>query len=382
MVGPNEVRRCSKCLLPETQETITYDNQGVCNVCKQHEYKNESIDWVKREKELRELIEEYRGRYQYDCIIPYSGGKDSTYTVYKLVRDYNVKPLVVSFDHGFYRPQTMANTKSVMKQLGVDYHLFTPNWKVVKKLMAESLRRKGDFCWHCHTGIFSYPMQVAVKFKIPLLFWGEPSAEYTSYYRYDEKEEVDEKRFNRFINLGITADDMVGMIEGVDMRDLEPFRYPALKDLKAINYRSVCLGSYIPWDPKKNSEIIKRELGWKGAPVEGVPPEYDYEKVECMVQGVRDYLKYVKRGFGRTAHLASLDLRNGRITPEKAQELIDKYDGKRPASLDLLLHYLDMSEEEFEKIAMSHVVAPHKHDPKKIKKGEPLPDMPQWDRTK
>jgi N-acetyl sugar amidotransferase len=381
-MGEIKIRSCNKCLLPETQETITYDEEGICNVCRQHEHKKEKIDWEKREKELRALIEEYQGKHLYDCIIPYSGGKDSTYTVYKLVPDYNVKPLVVSFDHGFFRPQTMENTKRTMKKLGVDYHLFTPNWKVVKKLMLEALKRKGDFCWHCHTGVFAYPMHVAVKLKIPLLFWGEPSAEYTSYYGYDEDEEVDEKRFNRFVNLGITAEDMVGMIEGVTMRDLEPFRYPPLKDLRAIKYRSVCLGSYIPWDTKKHSKIIKRELGWKGNVVEGIPREYDYEKVECMFQGVRDYLKFIKRGFGRTAHLMSLDLRNDRITKEKARELIAKYDGKRPASLDVFLDYLSITEDEFMEIALSHVVAPHKYDPSKIKKGEPLPDMDKWDRTK
>ncbi|MFH1394331.1 MAG: N-acetyl sugar amidotransferase [Candidatus Micrarchaeota archaeon] len=375
-------RICSKCLLPETQETITYDENGVCNVCRQIEFKKERIDWEAREKELVKLIDEYRGKYDYDCLIPYSGGKDSTYTVYKLIRDYDVKPLVVCYDHGFFRPGTLRNTKRTMKKLGADFHMFTPNWKVVKKVMMEALKRKGDFCWHCHTGVFAYPMHVAINYNVPLIFWGEPSAEYTSYYGYDENEEVDEKRFNRFVNLGITAEDMVGMVEGVTARDLKPFTYPPLKELRRIKYRSVCLGSYIPWDPKENSKLIAKELGWEGNQVEGIPEEYSYEKVECMFQGVRDYLKYIKRGFGRTAHLMSLDLRNGRITPEKARELIARNDGKRPTSLDLFLSYLDLTEEEFMQIALQHVVAPHKHDPARIKRGEPLPDMEQWDRTK
>ena len=79
--------------------------------------------------------------------------------------------------------------------------------------MLESLRRSGDFCWHCHTGIFSYPMWVSIWQTMPLIIWGEPSAEYTAYYRYDEAEEVDESRFNRFVNLGITAEDMLGMLD-------------------------------------------------------------------------------------------------------------------------------------------------------------------------
>ena len=105
--------------------------------------------------------------------------------------------------------------------------------------MLESFIRKGDFCWHCHTGIFSYPMQVAIKYNVPLIIWGEPQAEYTAYYSYEDtisgKEEVDEKRFNRFINLGISAQDMYVRLGGnVDKRDLMPFSYPPLNELKAI----------------------------------------------------------------------------------------------------------------------------------------------------
>ena len=92
-------------------------------------------------------------------------------------------------------------------------------------------------------------------------------------------EEVDEKRFNRFVNLGITGDDMAGMIGIEDPRDLLPYTYPKLKDLMKLKYRSVCLGSYIPWDVKKQVAIIQEELGWKGEVVEGVPAEYNYEKI-------------------------------------------------------------------------------------------------------
>jgi N-acetyl sugar amidotransferase len=374
------MRRCTKCLIPETQETIIFDEEGVCNVCKQIEFKKDEIDWKSKEKSLLKLINQYKDKSLYDCIIPFSGGKDSTFTVYILVKKYGLKPLLVSFDHGFFRPTVLKNRERTIKKLGVDCLTFKPNWKVVKKLMLESLMRKGDFCWHCHTGIFAYPMQIAVNFQIPLLFWGEPSAEYAAYYSYDQPEEVDERRFNRFVNLGITAEDMVGMLdESVTLRDLEPFRYPKLKDLRDLNYRSVCLGSYIPWNAKKQVEIIKKELGWRGEKVEGVPERYDYDKIECAVIGVRDYLKFIKRGFGRTAWLASLDIRNGRLTREEGMKLMELYDGKRPASLDYFLEIIGIREEEFMEIALKHVVSPHVHDPSKVKRGDELWDQKMWD---
>ncbi len=378
----NNLRRCTRCAMPETHETIEFDAEGVCNVCRQHDYKQGRIDWAERERDLVALIDQYRGNYEYDCVVPFSGGKDSTFTLYQLVTHYKVKPLVVSFDHGFMRPTLLANSERTIKKLGVDFLKFRPSWKVVQLLMRESLSRKGDFCWHCHTGIFSYPMQIAVKFKVPLVFWGEPSSEYTSYYGYDEDEEVDERRFNRFVNLGITAEDMHGMLGGeVTPRDLEPFTYPPIAQLRELKLRSVCLGSYIPWNVKNQYEIISRELGWQGSEVEGVPPGYEYEKIECAMQGVRDYLKFIKRGFSRATHLTSIDIRNQRMTRDDAKTLIEQYEGQRPASLDVFLDYVGMTEEEFLAIAMSHQVSPYAHDPATIRPGRPLPDQESWDRS-
>ncbi len=376
-----ELRRCTRCVLPETHETITFDGEGVCNICRQHEYKQTQIDWEAKKKELDELIAAHRGKSDYDCIIPFSGGKDSTWTLYYLVKEYGLRPLVVRFDHGFLRSNVIDNTQRTLRKLGVDFHHFTPNWKMVQKLMLQTFLEKGDFCWHCHTGIFAYPMWVALRYHVPLVIWGEPSSEYTAYYSYDQAEEVDEKRFNRYTNLGITAQDMLVRLEGaVDERDLKPFTYPPLKELRQIKYRSVCLGSYVPWDVKRQSKIIQEELGWRGDEVENVPPGYGYEKIECYMQGVRDYIKFIKRGYTRPSHLASLDIRNHRMSREEAVGLIQKYEGKRPPSLDLFLEYVGLTEAEFLQVALSHAVSPYEHDPLKVLSGEKVHDFEAWSR--
>lgn len=377
-----ELKRCTKCVLPETHETIFFDEEGVCNICRANEFKQSGINWEEKKKELDILVKHYKGKNEYDCLIPFSGGKDSTWTLYYLVKEYKLKPLVVRFDHGFLRPNLNENTTKVIRKLGVDFLHFTPNWKVVQKLMLQSFLEKGDFCWHCHTGIFAYPMWVALRYNIPLIFWGEPSAEYTAYYSYDQPEEVDEKRFNRYINLGITAEDMLVRLEGIlDERDLKPFTYPPLKDLRKIGYRSVCLGSYIPWDVKMQSKKIEDELGWLGDEVENVPPGYNYEKIECYMQGVRDYIKYIKRGYTRPSHLASIDIRNDRMKREEAIDLINTYEGKRPPSLDLFLDFIGLTEKEFLEIATSHTVSPYKHDQSKIIDGKKLHDFDKWSKA-
>jgi len=362
--------------MPETAESLAFDQQGQCSVCHQIDFKKNNIDWDQRQKDLHELIAQHRGKYDYDCIVPFSGGKDSAFTLWYLVKELGLKCLVVRFDHLFMRPVVEQNADTAFKILGVDSLRFTPNWKVVRKLMYESLARRGDFCWHCHTGIFAYPMWVSLRQKVPLLFWGEPSSEYSSFYSYDEIEESNERRFNRQINLGINAEDMLGMLDNtlsdykIELRDLKPFTYPPSKELRENGTKSVFLGHYIPWDVRKQVEIIERELNWKRDEVEGIPPEYGYEKIECYMQGVRDYIKFLKRGFGRTSHLTSIDIRNDRMTREEALDLVNKYDGRRPAALDRFLKILEIDEAEFMQVVQRHVVAPHR-----------MPNMEEITRT-
>lgn len=373
---------CNRCVLPETHDTIMFNDEGECSVCTQINYRDEKIDWDERRRLLDDLIAQYRDKGEYDCIVPFSGGKDSTFQLWYVIKTLHLKPLVVRFDHWGYRPLVKENNDRTFKILGVDVFQFTPNWHVVRELMLESLKRRGDFCWHCHTGVYAHTMQIALRYNTPLIIWGESLAEYASWYSYDEFEEVDEKRFNRVMNLGMTADDMYEFLGGrVSKRDLYPFVYPPRKELMKIKCRSICLGNFIKWDTRKQVEIIIKELGWKGQRVEGVPPDYNYDKIECLWQGIRDYCKYIKRGYGRTAHLTSIDIRNKRMSRDNAMKLAEKYDGQRPASLDYFLEVLKISEDEFIEIVAKHRVEPWKFDPSKIEKGEPLSDMGQWDKT-
>lgn len=378
-----DLQRCTRCVMPETHETIMYDGKGVCSVCRQHEVKREKVDWQEKEREFSQIIDSYRGKGTYDCLIPSSGGKDSTYVLYTMLKKYKIKPLVVSFDHGFYRPRHLQMRDRITRQLGVDFLTFRSDPKIVKKLMLESLRRKGDFCWHCHTGVYAWPMQIAVKFKIPLVIWGETLAEYTSYSDFENLEEQDEKIFNMYINLGIAAEDMIGMLNDgtITKRDLLPYTYPKLKELKAINYKSICYGAYHPWDVRKQVDIIRKELDWQPDEVEGIPEQYGYTKIECMVNGVRDYLKYIKRGFGRTSQLTTDDIRAGVMTRDEAMKLVKEYDGRKPTSLRYFLDFVGITEEEFNEIAVRHMISPWQCDPATLKEGKELYDQKTWETS-
>lgn len=381
----NDVERCCQCTLPITWETLNFDDSGVCNICRNWEEKFQQIDWDTRCEALRGICREQQaaaraaGR-KYDCILPFSGGKDSTYTLWFVVRELGLRPLVVSFDHGFYRPRTLSNRLKTFRKLGVDVLTFTPSWALVKKLMLESLIRRGDFCWHCHAGVFVYPMQEAVRQGVPLVIWGEGGGEYEAYFKYGNIEETDEWKFNRRIIQGMRAEDMAGFIN-VAPEELAPFTYPPKEELDRIGVKSLPLGNFIPWDVRKNVEVIKRELDWEEDVIESGFPGVTYEKIECQFTGVRDYVKLLKRGFARITHLTTLDIRHGRMTREEAMRLIQKYEKRKPKSLEVFLEYVGLKEDEFHDIVAKHLIHPAPRiEPGSMPEGEKLWDQDLWYR--
>jgi len=379
--GEDGVRRCKKCLIPETEQTVTFDADGVCNMCAVAKERDEDVDWDARRQEFEDILDQFRGKYRYDAIVPFSGGKDSSWVAYTLVRKYGLKVLLATFDSHFRRPLHMENIERVVRALGCDHVTFKANDEVIKKTMLESLRRRGDYCWFCHTGVVATPFKVALMYKVPLLVWGEPGSEQSGgYYNYKTKTPPDERWFNRQINLSINAEDMHGFIDGVEMRDLEPFQLPPWEDLMDLGVTSVHLGDYIKWNAPLQYEILHKELGWQMAEVENLHPRYHYEKVECFLQGTRDYLRYIKRGYSRTVQRANLDIRNGVMTRDEAEEMIH-YDAQRPASLDVILDYLGIDEDEFNAIAQDHQVYPHVHDPDKVRAAQrKVDDHPIWEK--
>ncbi len=339
-----KMKYCARCILPQTHESINFDDKGICNVCRLAEIKHEEIDWDQRGRILNEIIDRYRGKGQYDCIVPFSGGKDSAFQLWYVVKKLGLRPLAVRFNHWGYRPLVQENNVRTFKKLGVDVLEFTANWQVVKKLMLTSLKETGDFCWHCHTGVFAHTMQIAVKFNIPLVIWGEASSEYRAYHDPRELEELNEKKFDEMIDLGINADKMYELLNGeVDKRDLMPFVFPPKDEMERLGAKAIYLGNYIKWHTKRQVEIIKKELG-------------------C-----------------RTNHLACIDIRNGEIDRETGWELAREYDGKRPASLDQFLRIVGISEKEFEEILLSKEEFDWGFDHGKLEDGKPLPDMDKWD---
>ena len=340
----DHLKYCTRCCMPSSNEGMQFDELGVCLACRAQEQKMR-INWKTSENELRKIFEEYQEKADdnYDCIVPISGGKDSVFQLHVLTKVYGMKPLAVTFNHNWYSETGKFNLENALEKLEVDHIMFTPNKALVKKLFVKSFYKLGDSCWHCHAGIGAFPLQIAVKFNIPLLIWGESVCESSG--RADFKEHV--TKFDRDYFTKVSAklypEQMID--EEITRKDLKPFELPSYEEVEKLGLVGLHLGDYLFWDDERQMEFIKKEYGWKE---ERRPGHYKgFKGNECKFETMHDHMKFVKRGFGRGTDQASADVRAGLLTREEGFEIAKKYDQQRPVFLDEFLDMANITEEEY-----------------------------------
>ncbi len=339
-----KIKRCIRCRIPSSQQFVGYDGFGICKACRSSEQKMR-INWTEREKKLGEILEFYKSKSQnnYDCIVPISGGKDSAYQLYVIKKIYKMKPLAVTFSHNWYTKIGRENLKNLTDRLSIDLIEFTPNRSLVNSLARESIEKIGDSCWHCHMGVDAFPLHIAVKFKIPLLIFGESVAE-SGKATYLDQPDYTLDYFLKHSSI-VTPDKMI--CENVTKKDLNLFNWPNLKDLENVGVKRIHLADFLYWDAERQTEFVRDFLGWKEADVEGTYKKY--KSVECIMPGVHDYSKFLKRGFGRGTDFSSLDLRNGLMDLNEARNISFLYDSNKPKILEYFLKITKISENEFNK---------------------------------
>lgn len=346
------MKYCRKCLYPDTKPELTFDKNGVCDACRGTEWKNKT-DWKKKRKELDEILEKYRSKdgSRYDCIIPVSGGKDSHYQTYVIKKEYGLNPLIVNF-HPFDFTEIGRKNMENLKSLGVDCIEFSPDPVIYKKLAKFGLIELGDYQWPEHIGIFTVPVQIAVKFKVPLIIWGEnPQLEYggpsdvgTSPYL---DREWNEKHGGYFLDK-IKPKDMTKY--GIELKDLKPYLYPSDEEIRSVGITGRFLGYYIKWDIFEQLEFVKK-VGFR-EDEELKEGTYDsWENLDTKFTVFHDYFKFLKYGFGRATDHASLEIRYGRLTREEGLKLVKQYEGKIPRKyFKEFLEQAEITEEEFHQI--------------------------------
>ena len=339
-----ELQYCVRCCMPQTQEGLQFDELGICKACQSSEQKIH-IDWAKREKALAAILEKAKAGAgdNYDCIIPISGGKDSTFQLYVLTQIYGMKPLAVTFSHNWFSETGWYNLLNSLEQFNVDHIMFTPSRSLVNRAAARSLSGIGDACWHCHAGVGSFPLQVAVKWKIPLLVWGESIAESSGRASYDDPVHKFDRDYFTKVSAKLRPDEMV--CSSLSKRDLSPFTVPSQEEIDGTGVFGIHLGDYIFWDDERQTEFVRDNFGWRETDIEGTYKRY--KSAECIMPGVHDFTNYLKRGYGRASFHASVDVRAGLLSREEGFDLAKKHDAERPDALDYYLEITGMSEAEF-----------------------------------
>ena len=343
------MKYCKKCLYPNTKPQLVFDQDGICSACINYELKKE-IDWERKKQEFKEILDKHKtqNHSNYDCIIPVSGGKDSHFQTYMIKKEFGLNPLVVNFhplDQTVLGRQNLEN----LKKIGVDCIEFTPNPEIYLKMARFGLKELGDFQWPEHIGIFSIPVQIAVKYNISLIVWGEnPQLEYGQPTDINKDTILDrewnEKNGGYFLDK-IKPKDMIKY--GFSLNDLRPYIYPSDEEIKRVGVTGVFLGSYFKWNIFKQLDLVKK-IGFKEND-ENKEGTYDgLENLDVYFTVFHDYFKFLKYGFGRATDHASIEIRYCRISREEGLELVKQHEGKIPKKyLKQFLEYADLTMNEF-----------------------------------
>ncbi|MBF0176712.1 MAG: N-acetyl sugar amidotransferase [Magnetococcales bacterium] len=339
------MRWCQRCVLPDTRPNLVIGADGVCNACKNHGTKK-VIDWEARERLWQQVVANAKHRSTgYDCLIPVSGGKDSTWQVVKCL-EYGLNPLAFTWKTPARTALGRRNLENLVS-LGVDHMDYQVNPKVEKRFLRESLARYGSTAIPMHMAIFNMPLTLAVRYAIPLIVWGENSA-----FEYGGSEEestgfkLDRAWMQKFgVTHGTTAQDWVQF--GFDRKAMLPYFGPAPEELAARDVLAVFLGYYFPWDV----EISLKTACEHGFQVRVDGPKtgyYNYADIDDDFISIHHFLKWYKFGFTRLFDNLSLEIRHGRMTRERAIDII-KQQGAEPPHDDIALFcaFVGMTQDQF-----------------------------------
>jgi N-acetyl sugar amidotransferase len=337
--------------MPGTKPDLFIDSTGVCSACRNFEAR-EAVDWPSRKVQLTEILDRYRSTdgSTYDCLIPVSGGKDSTYQTIRML-EMGMNPLCVTATTDMLSPIGRRNIEN-LKRLGVDYVEVTTNPVVRRRINRFTLTQVGDISWPEHVTIFTVPVRIAVQMGIQLIVWGEnPQHEYGGPATAAGNNFLDRRWLEEFGGLlGLRVSDLIGQ-DGIESRHLIQYTYPTDEELRRVAVTGIFLGYYLPWDGYGNA-LYAQGHGFETyhRPVEG--SLVNYENLDNVQTGIHDYFKFLKYGFGRATDLACLHIRRGRLRRDEAVTLVRRHDGKFPSiylgtPIEDVLEEIDMSMDEF-----------------------------------
>ncbi len=347
------MKYCQRCVMPISAVASSFNEKQICSACEYHDvYESLSTEqWSDRKKIFEKILNENKTNSNYDCIIPVSGGKDSYFQAHKIIKEFNLKPLLVTYDGNNYLEEGIYNRDRMRKLFDADHIVFGPSIKSLIKLNKHCFKIMGDMNWHAHCGIFTYPFQIAEKFEIPLLIWGETFWDISGMYDVNDMVEFTNRMRVEHNLRGYEWNDLLKNSE-LEEKDMLWAKFPSDETIRNKGIRGLALGNYFKWDPNKHTKMIIEKYNWKS---KKIPFERTYRKMSNLddryENGAHDLLKFIKFGYGRASDHASKDIRTKYMSREDGIEMVKKYDHVISSDLNYWLEYVGMNESEFWEIA-------------------------------
>ena len=343
---PSKVIFCKRCVISNQRPRIVFDSEGVCNACRYFEYKK-TIDWEKRENELIKILDKHRSSdHSYDCIVPSSGGKDSATVAHKLKHEYNMNPLTVTWSPLMYTDIGWKNLKN-FNDSGFDIILGMPKGDISKKLCRDALIEMGDPFQGFIYGQVLFPVNIAVKYGISLIFRGENAeAEYGGLQSFWDKRSINSSEMKKtyFSKYEVNF----WLERGYMERDLNMYFPPDEKKIEELNVESFFYGYFKNWSNHSNFYYASENTGFKPNTKRTEGTYTKYQSLDDKIDGFFHYTSYVKFGFGRAMSDSCEEVRHGHITKDEGKALIKKFDGEYPQRYENEFYdYISMKKEEF-----------------------------------
>ena len=354
---PPPMKWCNNCVYPIISATpMLLDDEGICMGCRMADIYNDidEAEWKRREGILFDILDSNRSKdgSRHDCVIPVSGGKDSYFQAHYVKNVLGLNPLLVTYYGNNYTEVGQRNLLRMKDTLEVDHIIVQPGVGLLRKLNRLGFTAMGDMNWHNHIGIATVPMQIAEQRGIPVVLWGEHGyADICGQYSNDDFFEWTYRNRREHMGRGFEWNYFVGM-DGISTQDMLNYRYPSDERLFELGLRGVYLANFIHWDANHHINLVREKYGFE---VSDEPFERTYRRMSNLddmhENGVHDYLKYIKFGYGRCTDHASKDIRSGELSRRQAIELVRKHDSVKSKDLRRWLDYVGMEESEFDRIA-------------------------------
>ena len=352
---PDHVQMCTKCVVTNQRPRITFDAEGVCSACRYAESRV-NVDWVARRQELVKLLEWYRPRTTsgYDVIVPCSGGKDSSTVAYRLKHEFGARVLCVKWGPFVYTDIGRQNIDALV-QAGFDFIEMTPNGLLHRRLSRLAFEYLGDHFQPFIYGQLAFPMHMAVKLGVSLVFGaengeatygGDTAANDKPGWGFGDWERIYLKGhgIQKLIDIGSA----VGAFTDDDVRSLSPFY--AMPTPCDAEYR--WLSYYLPHHPQGNLYFASEHTGFTPNPERNVGTFSRYASIDDATDDFHYYLSWAKFGLGRATSDAAHEVRDGDLTRDEALALVTKYDGEFPPQpkYDLFKDYLGLDDGQFNRV--------------------------------